>query len=184
MHKVRVEMKSSGNFPMQGDVQVDEFVVGGQEEGKGGRSYDTKKKKAVIAIELSDKGGLKRVYIKQIDSYSAKELRPIFDEHIAPEASITTDQWKGYRPIAREFNITQIPSAKGENFPLLHTVIHKVKSWIRNTYSFVSSFHIERYFDEYCFRINRSIHKETIFNNFVTRMVKAPKIYNSELVCS
>lgn len=34
MHKIREAMKSSGNFPMTGIVHVDEFVVGGSEEGK------------------------------------------------------------------------------------------------------------------------------------------------------
>ena len=44
MHKVREAMKSSENHPINGRVQVDEFVLGGKEEGKVGRSYDSKKK--------------------------------------------------------------------------------------------------------------------------------------------
>ena len=31
MHKVRIAMKSSGKYPMEGKVQVDEFVYGGKE---------------------------------------------------------------------------------------------------------------------------------------------------------
>lgn len=38
------------------------------------------------------------MYIKQIDDFSAKELRPIFDRHISKSASITTDLWRGYKP--------------------------------------------------------------------------------------
>ena len=34
MHKVRIAMKSSGNFPMTGKVVVDEFVFGGKEDLK------------------------------------------------------------------------------------------------------------------------------------------------------
>lgn len=34
MHKVREAMKSSGNPAMKGRVDVDEFVVGGKEQGK------------------------------------------------------------------------------------------------------------------------------------------------------
>ena len=33
-------MKSSGNHPLTDQVQVDEFVVGGQEEGVQGRKND------------------------------------------------------------------------------------------------------------------------------------------------
>ena len=36
MHKVREAMKSSGNNPINGIVHVDEFVMGGKEEGNGG----------------------------------------------------------------------------------------------------------------------------------------------------
>tara|TARA_B100000809_G_C15030728_1_gene491847 strand:- start:510 stop:638 length:129 start_codon:yes stop_codon:yes gene_type:complete len=41
--------------------------VGGKEKGKQGRSYNSKKKKAVIAVELNAKHKIKRVYIKSID---------------------------------------------------------------------------------------------------------------------
>ncbi len=34
MHKVREAMQSSEKQPMDGNVQVDEFVLGGYEEGK------------------------------------------------------------------------------------------------------------------------------------------------------
>jgi hypothetical protein len=43
MHKAREAMKSSENYPMQGTVHVDEYVLGGYEKGKPGRSYDSKK---------------------------------------------------------------------------------------------------------------------------------------------
>lgn len=42
MHKIREAMKSSGKTPMEENVHVDEFVVGGKEQGKVGRSYNVK----------------------------------------------------------------------------------------------------------------------------------------------
>ena len=48
MHKVREAMKSSENHPIAGRVQVDEFVLGGKEEGKVGRSYDSKKRRLFV----------------------------------------------------------------------------------------------------------------------------------------
>ena len=54
MHKVREAMKSSESHKMNDRVQVDEFTIGGKEEGKQGRSYDTKKKKVLCAMELTD----------------------------------------------------------------------------------------------------------------------------------
>ena len=49
--------------------------------------------------------------------------RTIFDKHISKTAQVTTDQWKGYKPI-KDFDITQKPSNDGKNFPTLHKVIH------------------------------------------------------------
>ena len=182
MHKVREAMKSSGTQPMEGSVHIDEFVVGGKEEGKVGRSYDSKKKKIVCAVELSDKGKVKRMYSMKIDNYSSKELKKIFDTHISTEANVVTDLWKGYRPLMKEYDITQIESNKGLNFKALHTMIHQVKSWIRTTYSWVSESNINRYLDEFNYRINRSQMKENIFNNIIRRMVLADKIYQTELI--
>jgi len=39
-------MDSNGNNPMDEDVHVDEFVLGGREQGKTRRSYDSKKKES------------------------------------------------------------------------------------------------------------------------------------------
>jgi len=184
MHKVREAMKSSENHPMDGTVHIDEFVVGGREKGKVGRSYNSKKKKVVTALELTDKGKIKRMYALKIDNFSAKELEKIFDKHIDEDAKITTDLWKGYRPLFKDYDITQIKSNNGRNFIALHTMIHQIKSWIRTTYSWVSDFNINRYLDEFCYRLNRSRSKVNIFNNLIERMVKSDKIYQNKIICS
>jgi transposase-like protein len=184
MHKVREAMKSNGNNPIKGIVHVDEFVVGGHEESKQGRSYDSKKKKSVCAVELTDDGKVKRFYALKIKDFSAKSLSGIFDKHISKEAKITTDNWKGYRPISKDYNITQIPSESGANFKALHTMIHQIKTWIRTTYSWVSERNIERYFNEFSYRINRSQSKNTIFNNLIKRMVKSENITHKQILCN
>jgi len=184
MLKVREAMVSSMNHPMDGNVQVDEFVLGGYEEGKIGRSYNSKKKKVVTAVQLTEKGKVRRMYAMKIEDFSAESLQYIFVNHISREAKVTTDKWKGYRPIGKAYDITQIESNNGLNFKALHTMIHQIKSWIRTTYSWVSDFNINRYFNEFCFRINRSQNKNTIFNNLITRMVNSEKIYQRELICN
>ena len=63
-------------------------------------------------------------------------------------------------------------------------MIHQVKSWIRTTYSWVSDFNINRYLDEFCYRLNRSRSKINIFNNLIERMVKSDKIYQNKIICS
>lgn len=182
MLKVREAMEPSGNHPMDGAVHVDEFVLGGVDKGKIGRSYNTKKKKAVVAVQLTDDGKVKRMYAMRIADFSARSLQYIFVNNISREAKVTTDKWKGYRPIAKAYDIEQIESNNGANFKALHTMIHQIKSWIRTTYSWVSDFNIDRYFNEFCFRINRSQNKKTIFNDLMFRMVQKDKIYQSKFV--
>ena len=128
MHKVREGMKSSGASPMDGNVQVDELVVGGKEAGKPGRSYDSKKKKVVCAVQLTDEGKVRRFYSLKIKDFSSDSLVGIFDKHISAGAKITTDEWRGYGPISKEYQLKQIPSNNGLNFKALHTMIHQVKS--------------------------------------------------------
>ena len=182
MHKVREAMKSSEQYPMEGEVHVDEFVIGGKEDDKVGRSNDSKKKKIVAAIELSDSGKVKRFYAKSIVNYSCKELRKIFDSHISGDAEIITDMWKGYIPLKKAYNIEQEESNGGVNFIALHNVIHQVKSWIRTIFSWVSEKHIERYLNEFSYRLNRSIYKDTIFDNLIGRMANTDKLYYQEIM--
>lgn len=103
--------------------------------------------------------------------FSAQSLQYIFINHTAYKAKIITDKWRGYKPIAKAYDITQIESNKGVNFKAIYTMVHQVMSWIKTTYSLVSGANLNRYFNEFRFRINRSESKKTIFNNLITKMV-------------
>ena len=63
----------------------------------------------VCVVELTDLGKVKRFYALQIKDFSAKSLLPIFERHVSKDAQVTTDEWKGYRPIEEEYSISQIP---------------------------------------------------------------------------
>lgn len=184
MHKIRKTMESSGNYPMDGLVQVDEFTVGGKETNKQGRSYDSKKKKIVGAVELTTKKKIKRVYAIRINDFSSKSLRKLFDNHISELAKVETDEWRGYRPLTKKWNITQTLSNGGRGMPQIHIVIHQIKSWIRTIYSWVHPEHINKYLDEFSFRINRSLFKDTIFNKIMERVVEAKHTSYKEIIVS
>lgn len=184
MHKVRKAMESSQQQPMEGEVHVDEFVYGGKENLKQGRSFDTKKKKLVVAVELEEKGTVKRVYFNKLKDYSSKSLQVIFDKHISEHADVKTDKWAGYKPISKRYNITQELSDNGKSMQQLHIIIHQVKSWLRSTYSWMHKDHIESYLSEYSFRINRSIYKETIFHKLIERMVKSKPYSYQDIIIS
>lgn len=182
--KVRISMASSESKPMIGQVFVDEFVFGGKEDLKQGRSNDSKKKKLIVAIETTETGGIKRVYFERLKDYSSAELRKIFDKHISKTAQIKTDQWTGYKPLLKEFDITQIKSNKGSSSKEIHTIIHQVKSWLRSTFSWVHEQHIQKYLNEFSYRINRSNNKDNIFDLLINRMMTTQNVQYQDIIIS
>ena len=167
--KVMKAMQSSGKFPLEGEVEVDETLVGQQEEGKKGRQIGSKNL-VVVGIEKKNKG-VSRLYARVIKSASAKDLGRFFDDHISSKARIKTDKWAGYRPLKKSFpELQQIRSGKkGANFPELQRVIMNLKSWLRGVHHHVED--LQDYLNEYCYRFNRSLMKETLFDNLLNRMM-------------
>jgi hypothetical protein len=175
--KVMKAMQSSGNFKMQGKVEVDETVVGGQEEGVVGRK-NKKKKLVVFAIERKGKG-IQRLYGKVISNASSKELGGFMKSNIATDANIKTDEWTGYKPLRKNFpNLSQTPSGKkGEGFPDLHRAIMCFKGWLRGMHHHAE--HLQAYIDEYTYRFNRNFMTTGIFENLINRMMDSkPVTYN------
>ncbi len=180
--KVMKATKSSKDYPMRGQVEVDETVIGGQEEKVRGRKNENKKL-VVIGIEKKQKG-VSRLYTGVIEKADAKNLGNFMRDHIDKEAKIKTDKWTGYTPLKNEFNnLEQIYSGKkGSNFPELHRVIMNLKSWLRGVHHYV--WDLQDYLDEYCYRFNRSFMKGNIFDNLMKRMVLAKPCYIKNLSSS
>ena len=137
-----------------------------------------------LEVEKDEKGGIKRVYFKVIKDYSSSSLRTIFDAHISKEASINTDQWTGYKPLKEDYNITQTKSDKGNTFFEMNTIVHQVKAWLRSTFSNIHEPHVQAYLDEFSYRINRSIHKQTIFDNLISRMINSKVLFYKNIIIS
>jgi len=133
-------------------------------------------------VELTEDNKIKRTYIRFIQDYSSKSLIPLFKKHIAKDAKVTINGWRGYKPIAKNYDIQQIPSNKGRNFKELHTVIGQIKSWLKTIPSHISKKHVQAYFDEFCYRTNRSIFKKSIFYKIIQRIVGAAPIYQTQII--
>ena len=59
-----------------------------------------------------------------------------------------------------------------------------MKSWLRSTYSWMHEHHIEKYFDEYSFRINRSQSKQTIFDTLIQIMINRQNVCYQQIIIS
>ena len=168
--KIQQAMKSSGKHPLTGEVHVDEFYVGGEEEGIIGRNPKGKKKLVIAALEIV-KGGVGRAYAQVIDDASATSFRPFFEKYISNDATIVTDEWNGYKPLMRDYNIEQRRSDDGKAFPQMHIHIMNIKGWLRGIHHHCSKERMQGYLDEYHFRFNRRVHMDTIFDVLTRRMV-------------
>ncbi len=178
--KVRLAMKSSKNHPLEGQVEVDEAFIGQKEEGQIGRGAQ-QKAQIVVAVEKNGATGVKRMYARKIENASASELKMIFEKQISRGATILTDKWKGYSPLAETYDIRQEKSEPDKNFKVMHRCIQQLKSWIRGIHHSVNHDYLQGYLDEFCFRINRSRHKNTIFDNLLQRMVLASKTTKDQI---
>ena len=168
--KIQQAMQSYGNYPLTGKVHVDEFFVGGAEEGVFGRGSKNKRL-VVVALEIVNEG-FGRAYAEVIDDASAKSLRPFFERRISKNAEIITDEWNGYKPLKKDYpKLTQVPSDKGKNFPQLHIHIMNIKGWLRGIHHHCSKERLQGYLDEYHFRFNRRAFKDTIFDVLIRRMM-------------
>lgn len=97
--KIQQAIQSTCNYPLSSLVHVDEFYIGGEEEGKRGRSKGDKKL-VIVALEVVD-GGIGRAYTRVIEDAS-KSFKPFFKDHIAKDAHIVTDEWNGYKPLKKK----------------------------------------------------------------------------------
>ena len=178
--KVIEAMKSSGNDPLNGTIEVDEFYVGGPEDGNTGRGNESKQQ-VVMAIQ-TDRFGIHRCYAKVIPSAHSAELQVFFDKHIAQDANIRTDGWKGYAPLKERFpGIRQEISAKGKAFPLMHRQIMMFKAWLRGTHHHCT--HLQKYIDEFCYRFNRLKYQDTLFHKLIERMVFGQPLFYQKYQC-
>ncbi len=171
--KVQQAMTSSRKSQLEGKIQIDEFLIGEYEEGKVGRSNESKKKLVIVALEiLEEKGGVGRAYAQVIKRASSKEFRPFFETYISKDARIITDVWRGYLPLKKQYTyLVQIPSDKGKGMPQLHIHIMNIQGWLRGIHHHCSKDRLQGYLDEYHFRYNRRAMMGSIFDLLIKKMV-------------
>jgi hypothetical protein len=168
--KIQQAMQSSKQHHLTGEVYVDEFFIGGPEEQKRGRSKGNKRL-VVVALEKVD-DGVGRAYAQIIESASASDFKPFFNDYIHKDANVITDEWAGYSPLKDEYkSLKQIPSKEGKNFPDLHIHIMNLKGWLRGMHHHCTKERLQGYLDEYHYRYNRRNNMDSICHNLIVRMV-------------
>ncbi|MEB0288796.1 IS1595 family transposase [Cryobacterium sp. 10S3] len=163
LHKLRRAMVAPDRGLLSGEVEVDEFEIGGVEKGRsGGRSGVAKASTGIIAVEVRGTGS-GRIRIELIDDATAATLSGFIERTVEAGAIVHTDGWQGYAKLTSMGYVHRRRSqakAKrdGDTDPVLpraHRAISNFKSWLRGTHRGVSAEHLQVYLDEFIFRYNR-----------------------------
>ena len=159
LHKLRGAMVAPERDPLEGEVEIDEFFLGGHEEGlKGGRQHG---KKALVGIAIEVRGqGSGRLRLQVLENSQAKTLEAFTKATTAPGAVVHTDGLPSYNSLQKlgyEHRPRKVASVEpGEELlPRVHRAVSNLKAWMHGTHRGVSDAHLPVYLDEYVFRHNR-----------------------------
>jgi transposase-like protein len=158
LHKLRRAMVAPEREPLKKEVEVDEFFLGGFEEGRiGGRKRG---KKALVAVAIEVRGrGSGRVRLQVLKDASADSLNAFISATTAAGAIVHTDGWRGYDHVAalgyRHDRHPQGQTPGEQLLPRAHRAVSNLKAWLHGTHRHASNEHLPAYLDEFVFRHNR-----------------------------
>jgi transposase-like protein/ribosomal protein L37AE/L43A len=159
LQKLRRAMVAPERELLRDEVEIDEFFIGGHEEGlKGGRQRG---KKALIAIAIEVRGaGSGRVRLAVLPDASGPTLSDFAKATTTRGAIVHTDGLQSYRVLAKQGydhhrRVQQNTEPGDQLLPRAHRAISNLKAWMHGTHRGVSDEHLQVYLDEFVFRHNR-----------------------------
>lgn len=177
LHKLRRAMVRPNRERLQGRVEVDESYLGSVDAGNFGREPGDKALIA-IAVELTEQG-MGRIRLKRIPDASAESLGQFIHDSIEAGATLCTDGWRGYWPIAKQGYVHEPTKRKDvaqeELLPAAHRVAALLKRWLLGTHQgAVQAEHLDYYLDEFTFRFNRrtSLSRGKLFYRLLEQAVQ------------
>jgi transposase-like protein len=162
LQKLRRAMVAPEREPLRREVEVDEFFVGGVEEGSHGARQRGQKSLCTGAIEVRGRGS-GRLRLQVVPDASARSLGGFVAASVERGAIVRTDAWPGYAGLRglgfdhrpRSQRALRAAGDDADLVPRLHRAVSNLKSWLRGTHRGVSSDHLQVYLDEFVFRFNR-----------------------------
>jgi transposase-like protein len=186
LHKLRRAMIRPDRDRLSGWVEVDETMIGGEEEGVSGRH--TLKKTWVVIAAQADGPGTGRIRMRVVKDCAAASLHRFVQDCIEPGSVIHTDGWQGYSGLEEKGyrrKIAKLDTRKDASklMPRVHRVASLLKRWLLGTHQgSVAYYYLPYYLDEFTFRFNRrkSQSRGKLFFRLMENAVStAPNTYES-----
>jgi transposase-like protein len=159
LQKLRRAMVAPERSLLTGEVEIDEFWLGGYEEGlKGSRQRG---KKALVGAAIEVRGpGSGRLRLQVLANSRATTLQAFTKATTAPGSIVHTDGLNSYAGLAK-LGFQHRPRKRtgagtdDQLLPRVHRAISNLKAWMHGTHRGVSNEHLPVYLDEFVFRHNR-----------------------------
>jgi len=190
LHKMRHAMVRPNREMLDGIVEIDETLIGGESHGgKRVRGADNKHI-VIIAVEIKEPKGFGRARMKQIDSAAASSLLPFIIDNVAKGSEIRTDCWRGYSEVEKngyihkKVNLSESGDPAHVSMPGVHRIAALLKRWLLGTHQgSVSSKHLDYFLDEYTFIFNRRNSKARgmLFYRLIQQAVQIQAVTYDEL---
>ena len=169
-HEIRKFMSDTdGNDGLSGHVEIDETYIGGKSQ-EAGRPGPKSKKTAVFG--MVERGG--DVMAQVVPDAKIKTLLPLVTDNVAKGSTISSDDWKAYRKLAKHgYTHGRVKHQKQQ---WRHGIHHtnaiegywsQLKRSIRGTHIHVSRKHLPKYLGEFEYRYNMRDNPEAMFSRLL-----------------
>lgn len=188
LHRLRYAARTrSFARPLAGNVQVDEAMFGGKEGNKPVYKRNSKNVNGVgktIVIGMVEEKGEVRAHV--IPNQKGKTLKGEVIKHIAPGATVITDEHNSYNGLPRWYRHERVNhrseryvSATGFHTNSVEGMWSLFKRQYHGTHHWISPKHLDAYLGEMCYRWNRRDMGEGERVNALLRQVEGRLTYKA-----
>jgi hypothetical protein len=140
----------------------------------------------LTAVSLTDDGKPQYAKMKVVDSVDGETVKSFAKKSIAKGSDVYTDGLPVYSTLSENgYILSQYKhdfKNDSEHLHWTHIIISNAKAFIGGTFHGLDSVHLQRYLDEFCYRLNRRWKSSMIFTKLLSVCANSSVIRNYELV--
>ena len=165
LQRLRKAMKSRDDkYMLQGIIELDDTYIGTSTHGKK-RGRGTEKAKVIVAVSQTEDGKAAYMKMKVVTDLKATTFGRFAKQYIVEGSQIESDNCASLKKgLAEKYFVHYETFSPDKGMLLnLHTAISNMKALINGTYHGVTKKRMQEYLDEFCFRFNRKLFHEHLF---------------------